>query len=118
MSENVEDGLGFGHDDKVVQASVLRPYRGGRYIAAIFVLKRSTGLFDLFISGAGPLHEKTGLSDSQASFLMEEFKGSSLEMPEGAIWEDVELLSNASMDKHLEALIAAGIPLRYEVSEQ
>lgn len=117
MSENIEDVLGFNHGDTITQAFVLRPHRGGRYIAAFFVIKRSApDLFDFYISGAGALREKNGLSDREVRVMVEDFKSSSSEMPAGAIWDDVEV-KGFPMGDQLEALIEAGVPLRYEVSE-
>ena len=116
MSDNIEDVLGFNHGDTITQAFVLRPHRGGGYIAAFFVIKRGAGLFDFYISGAGALREKNGLSDQAVRVMVEDFKSSSAEMPAGAIWDAVEV-EGSPMGDQLEALIAAGVPLRYEVAE-
>ncbi len=116
MSEKIEDVLGFSHGDTITQAFVLRPNPGGRYIAAFFVIKRGASLFDFYISGAGALREKNSLSDQEVRVMVEDFKSSSSEMPAGAIWDAVEV-KGFPMGDQLEALIAAGIPLRYEVSE-
>lgn len=114
----IEDGAGFGHGDIITQASVLRPHRGGTYLSAIFVIKRSTtGLSDFFVSGAGALRAKEGLSDKSVRVIAEDFKSSSAEMPLGALWEDVPLPDSQSIEKQLAALRLAGIPIRYEVTE-
>ncbi len=116
MSEKIEDVLGFGHGDTITEACVLRPTPGGRYIAAFFVIKRGADLFDFYISGAGALREKNGLSDQAMRVMVDDFKSSSADMPAGAIWDAIEV-EGSPMGDQLEALIAAGVPLRYEVSE-
>lgn len=114
----IEDKVGFGHGDIITQASVLRPHRGGRYISAFFVIKRgATSLSDFFISGAGALRTKEGLSDQYIHVIAEDFKASSAEMPLGAVWEDVPIPDGQSIGKQLDALRLAGVPLRYEVTE-
>ena len=83
VSKKVEDGVDFGHGDRLTQASILRPHRGGPYISAIFVIKRGvTGLSDFFVSGAGALRAKEGISDQEVKVIAEDFKATSTKIAE------------------------------------
>ena len=113
-----EDGVDFRHGDIITQASVLRPHRGGRYISSFFVIERGgAGGFDFFISGAGALRIKRGLSDQEVGVIAGAFKASSAKMPLGSVWDDVPIPDSQSIGKQLDALSLAGIPIRYEVTE-
>jgi len=118
MENRVEDDFSFSHGDSITQASVLRPYRGGCYISAFFIVKRrATGLSDFFVTGIGPLRSKKGIPEQLVKVIVADFRSSILEMPENAVWDDVQLPEGGPISEQLEALKAADLPLRYEVSE-
>ena len=69
-----------------------------RYISSFFVMKRGgTGRSDFFISGAGALRIKRGLSDQEVGVIAGAFKASSAEMPLGAVWDDVPIPDSQSI---------------------
>jgi hypothetical protein len=114
--DNEVDQISFFDGDRIGECRVLRRTDGDRRcILSMFTIRRGTGRLDAFISGAGGVKAKLGVTEEFLKGFFDDMRVAAAENDRliglRTSWESVDLTPCSTMAADVEAIKKAGVPM-------
>ena len=110
------DQISFSEGDRIGECNLIRRADGERRcVVAFFTIQRGEGTLDAFVSGAGGVKEKLGVSEEFVRAFMDDMRAAAADSmnraPYPTTWERVDLSGCRTIVEDVATLKKAGLPM-------